>query len=210
MKNRSGSNSVSAIILSAGRSERFGMPKCFLNFDSSDSFLERLIKVYAEADIQHIVIVLNEEVKAKAEELIKPLTKKLNISIVINEHPEEGRFSSIKLGIGAINSNDCAFIQNIDNPFTSKDILEKLKTKLEKGNYAVPVYTNKKGHPVLLSYEILQDIRKVSDPNTNLRDFIEKYPCNELKTTDGSIHANINTKIEYEKYFSYEAIHRNT
>lgn len=197
--------SISAIILSAGNSERFGFPKCFLKFDSSISFLEKLVKVYVDANMQDVVIVSNAETVKKAKEMIIPFENKTNISIIINEHPEEGRFSSIKLGINSINILSSAFIQNIDNPFTTTELLENMKARLLAGKYTVPVSENKRGHPVLVSSEILQDLRKSTLPETNLRTVLEKYPCEELKTEDGNIHANINTKEDYLKYFAHDA-----
>ncbi len=207
MNKQPGSGFVSAIILSAGKSERFGSPKCFLKFNSSISFLERLTMVYIDANIPDIVIVLNTETAKKAKELIKPLKNKTNITTIINEHPEDGRFFSVKLGVNAINTKNSAFIQNIDNPFTTTALLEQMMKRLLVGKYVVPENNNKHGHPVLVSAEILQDIKKATQPETNLRAILEKYPFEQLKTNDSNIHANINTKEEYRKYFTHDPIH---
>jgi CTP:molybdopterin cytidylyltransferase MocA len=206
MADEGSENEMVAIILAAGKSERFGKPKAFLKFSEKKSFLEKLLKVYIHARVKKIVVVTNEEIYAETKSRIETFIKQIAVSVIINKHPEAGRFTSIRLGTDAVAENSAAFIQNIDNPFTTSLLIEKMRSKLEQGKYVVPVCKGEKGHPVLLSSEIVQHIRKVSDAEANLRNILEGYSFNAIITNDELIHANINTEKEYQKYFADETI----
>ncbi len=51
----------SAIILSAGKSSRMGVPKFSLMFDDKSTFLEKIINAYADFGCEEIIVVLNNE-----------------------------------------------------------------------------------------------------------------------------------------------------
>ena len=197
---------VSAIILSAGKSERIKFPKAFLRFNSNFSFLGHLLSTYEESNLREIVVVLNKDIEDAAGKILFPFSRTSNVTRVINNHPEKGRFNSIRFASYVLNRKSPAFIQNIDSPFITHDLIEQMISKLQKGSYVAPVCNERRGHPVLLSPEILDHIRKIKDTDTNLRDILKLYKCIELETTDDRIHANINTEAEYRKYFLNEKI----
>ncbi len=195
----------SAIILSAGKSERFGTPKALLHFDKNNSFLQKLLFEYSETGIKDIIIVINASLEMSLENQIQTLPPELKITALINPHPEKGRFSSIELAVNAVKKSHLAFIQNIDNPFTTAELLRQMITKTDDCNYVVPVYNGEKGHPVLLSAKILNCIRKMKSSDGNLRELLDKFPSAELCVRNPNILANINTKDDYLKYFSHAA-----
>jgi len=198
--------SISAIILSAGKSERFGEPKAFLKFDQTNSFIQHLIFEYYQAGIRNFIIVTNKDLQEEMYQQIQILPIDLNIKIVINPHPERGRFSSIKIALNALNKGNNVFIQNIDNPFTIASLVREMMDNIEDGIYVAPSFNNEKGHPVLLSDKIIQYIKNMNELEGNLRGVLSKFPAVEIKTDDPNIHANINTPETYMKYFNHAVL----
>jgi CTP:molybdopterin cytidylyltransferase MocA len=197
---------ISVIILSAGKSERFRSPKAFLKFDSNSSFLGYILSTYVESHLDTIIVVLNRHLEEAAGKIIFPFSQKLNLIQVINNHPEKGRYNSIRFGASVLKRKSPAFIQNIDNPFITREMVGLMISKLQKGSYVVPVCKGKRGHPVLVCPEILDRIRMHTNDDTDLRYILRQYNCIEVEVEDERIHANINTVEEYRKYFVHETI----
>ncbi len=199
-------NLFSAIILTAGKSQRFGSPKACIPFNNSFSFLQKLLSVYNEAGIIDFVIVTNFELEREISETTKLYSDKLNINIKINYYPESGKFNSIRIGTFATDNSRATFIQNIDNPFTTAGLLSQMMKAVKSNSYVVPCWEEQKGHPVLLSAEILHAIYNEKNEQANFRDVLESFYCNKVNTNDPRILANINTPADYMKYFKNETV----
>ncbi len=195
-------HTISTIILSAGKSGRFGSPKAFVSFDEEKSFLQKIVAEYYGAGIRRILLVVNPEISEKARSQIQNFANDLIITIVENEFPEKGRFTSIKLGVEAIEKVQTVFIQNIDNPFITSELLCKMMHKSETADYIVPVCNGERGHPILVTGKILDRIKVLDESDVNLRELLKAYHCEEVETSSYEILANINTPQEYERFFS--------
>ena len=69
MRNKSSFNiKHSAIILSAGKSERFGQPKFMLPLPNGKIFLENIIDSYLDFNCEQVIVVLNQLGIEKIEE----------------------------------------------------------------------------------------------------------------------------------------------
>ncbi len=198
---------VTAVILSAGKSERFGIPKAYLVFDESKSFIQNLLHEYHKAGIRHVVLVTSPALKVTMERQIQKEPPELYIEVVINPDPDKGRFSSIKQGLSAVDASHHAFIQNIDNPFTSSLLLRQMMSEIRNGIFVVPEYDGIEGHPVLLSKEIIQDVKNMKVDEANLKEILRNYPSAKVIAENSTILANINTPDEYRKYFHHVIAH---
>ncbi|HZJ74543.1 MAG TPA: NTP transferase domain-containing protein [Perlabentimonas sp.] len=192
------SSDFSTIILSSGLSERMGQPKALLKWDKSTTFIEKIINEFVKAGSTKIVCMINE--------IIEPACKKLslpsNVELVVNHHPDWGRFYSIRTGVNALNNSDYCFIHNVDNPFVSTKITDKLWAQRKPGYWCSPNYKGKGGHPVLLSKEITDKISTTSNLDFTLRDILQQFPKIPVSVTDNSILRNLNTPEEYNKRFN--------
>lgn len=191
---------TSAIILSAGLSSRIGFPKAFLKWDEKTVIMEKLIAEFQSFGINEIIVVINDrflEYYAKNEYRFLE-----NCIVVTNNQPNLGRFYSIVIGCKALTSVSHTFIQNVDNPFTSAELLKELNAIIEHNDIATPNYQGKVGHPVLLSKKVIEDLRNYSGENynVNFRNFIAQYNISGIDTADEKILVNINTLKEYKKY----------
>ncbi len=187
----------SVIILSAGKSQRMNFPKAFLFFNSekTTTFIEQIISVYLQFGCEQIISVLNPENFCTAKEL------NLKSDLVINNNFEKGRFSSIAEGTKELNPDNYCFIQNIDNPFITVSILEKIFMAREKNSYISPRYKNHGGHPILLSPQIITEIQAEKSENQNFRNFLQPFFRKNVYINNKAILININTQKEYNQFF---------
>jgi CTP:molybdopterin cytidylyltransferase MocA len=197
-----GKKNISVVILAGGNSERINFPKPFLLFSPRFTFMEKLISEYFKFGCRKIIVVVNS--KFFKEDYFYKIAKVFSVIFVINNHPESGKFYSLKLGISKITSEKFCFIQNIDNPFTNLSLLNLLnKSKSDEG-YTTPVFKRKGGHPILIGNTIIGDIKNEPSEDINLRIFLNKYQRIETPTKYEKITANINTLNDYKKYFYYK------
>lgn len=186
---------TACIILSGGNSSRMGTHKAILPYSQNENFLLHIITVYRNAGISNIIVVKNEDIKLDPNNYH-------NASFITNSHPEKGRIYSIQLGLRQISNNEDCFIQNIDNPFVTDSLLSDLLLHRNMADYITPVYNDKGGHPVLLSYQILEKIKVIADTEITLRDILNDFTRYKLATDDERCTLNINTPADYSQYFS--------
>lgn len=196
-----GKKNISVIILAGGDSERLNFPKPFLPFSQHITFIEKLIRVYFKFGCRKIITVINS--KYFKEIIFSDLKKSFGALYVINNHPEYGKFYSLKSGVSKLTDENFCFIQNIDNPFTNLSLLNRLYKAKSFNCYVSPVFKRKGGHPILIGGKIIQDIRNELSSKINLRFFLDKYQRLETTTNFEKITANINTLNDYRKYFNY-------
>ena len=188
----------SAIILSAGLSERMGTSKAFLiyNKEKKITFIEQIFKTYHNFGCNEIIIIYNSiDIK-----IGRKLTPKAIIAE--NKKPKDGRFNSIKIASEQLSNNEYVFLQNIDNPFIKEEILEKIWQKRNKNAYISPVFKTKGGHPILLPKKIITEIQSETSKNLNLKKFLQLFNKQNVIINDSSILLNINTTEEYQKLFN--------
>jgi molybdenum cofactor cytidylyltransferase len=182
---------VGALILSAGNSTRMGFPKALLQFDEHFSFIETIIQQYQNFDCTRICTILNPENLTSFDE---PAIVKL-----VNKNPENGRFSSLKIGFKALEDMDYIFVQNIDNPFADRNLLKSLLKGIEGFDFCVPVFENRGGHPIIVCNKIAKAAQNEPD-DTNLKEFLSHYTRKNVETNLAEILLNINNEEDYIKF----------
>jgi len=191
---------ISAIILSAGKSERMGVPKFSLRFNTETTFLEKLIDEYHSFGCNEIIVVLNETSAVLYHQL--KLSVPSNVRVVINHHPEWERFYSLKLAALALNEVKPVFVSNIDNPFLNKETLDILFKKVDNFDYISPSFKGKGGHPFLLSAKVINELKSEKQDQIHLKEFLGKYSKKLEEVNDEKILLNINTMEDYSRFFN--------
>ena len=125
------------------------------------------------------------------------------IKIILNDHTEEGRMSSVILGIRALQNRKSCFMHNVDNPFVNFFLLEKMESMVKEDNCVMPLFKGKGGHPILFGEKIIDHISKTKSDD-DFREALRPYECATVETDDERILININIKSEYRKYFKYK------
>jgi len=190
---------ISVIILAAGFSERMKTHKTELSFDSNRNFFQKITEEYIQFNCKTIIAVLNQ---SNFNSLMRTGIKLSGkIKIIINEHPEKGKFYSLKTGAEAIDENSLTFIQNIDNPFVNQNILHLLKDNSGTADYIIPSYNKKGGHPILISAKMINAIKNEVKDAVNMKTFFNNFKKYYIPANDEKILININTVSDYDFYF---------
>lgn len=188
---------ISAVILSAGRSERMGTPKFSLRFDSDNTFLQKIAWCYHDYGCQEIVIVVNGNDYRLLEG--SHISLPPDTRIIVNMYPGREKFFSLKLALKTLEAADQVFVSVIDNPFVKKELFNALL--MSDGDYRYPVYKGRGGHPFIISAAVVNDIIKWKNDREHLREFLGRYKSTAVKTDDVYILVNINTLDDYHNYF---------
>ncbi len=189
------SKNAICIVLSGGLSVRMNSPKALLRFDENSTFLQHLINVYNNACIAKIIVVKNINI-----EINDMIFYEKNVEFVNNYFPEKGRLYSIQLGLKQYTDAEYCYIQNIDNPFITTELLNDLWLAKDNAEYITPQYNEKGGHPVLISKTIIDNLLTVTNYDNTLQNLLKPYTRHRFKTNDENCLLNINTPGDYEKY----------
>lgn len=185
----------SVVILAAGYSSRMGQLKFTLTLDDGTTFIENIVKQYADFGCREIIIVVNH----KGKEYLNDHHIK-DVIIAVNHHPEFERFYSIKTGLSNLRDDNPVFIHNADNPFASQAVLKSLFINRGDADFIKPVFDKKGGHPILISKRIVSDIISSENHKIHLNYFLKNYSSKEIEMDDEKILVNINTESDYKKF----------
>ena len=115
---------VSAVVLAAGGSTRFGKPKQFALFEG-ETFIKRIVAAAIEAGCAPVVVVTGEDSAQVTSELTRS-----RVTIAMNPDWQFGLGSSIVVGIRhAMNlapDLDAAVLLTCDQPFVTAAVLTQL------------------------------------------------------------------------------------
>jgi molybdenum cofactor cytidylyltransferase len=181
---------LSAIILAAGESKRFGSPKQLYKINNK-TLIETAINAFTQAKIDQIIVVLGAH-----RELIAPVIPK-NITIAVNEIFQNGQTSSIHCGLKKVSSASTGvFILPVDCALVGQQTIAALATqfKTNKALIAIPVYNNHKGHPPIYAAKIIPDILALNynEPLYTINQKLAKETL-FVNVDDANILKNINT-----------------
>jgi len=154
-----------AIVIAAGLSTRMGEFKPLLDIGGKPA-LFRLLDTIRSAGIESVVVVTGCERDAIEKALL--IYDVPGIDIEHNADYESGMFSSVKTGIRfAVNAREsaAALLFPVDVPLVSaQTILGLIDAYHQEPSprlapcYAVPVYKDKNGHPLLIPREFFDEV----------------------------------------------------
>ena len=152
---------LAAVILSAGASTRMGKPKALLPYREG-TFLEHLLEVARHPRIGVVRVVLG----AGADD-IRGFAKLDSSIVVTNPHWQEGQLSSIREGLRSLAEieTDGMMLCLVDHPLISASLVGDLVDQFYAGGklIVVPTYMGKRGHPVIFSSVLFQELLAAPD-----------------------------------------------
>jgi len=160
-------NNIEAVILAAGASRRMGEWKMILPF-AGKTIIENSV-YQALAVCSKVILVAGY----RCQELKKLFAAEKRVMVAVNDDYEQGMFSSVKLGTGAV-SSEWFFLGLGDMPLVKADIY-RLLLKYKGTDAVIPRYRGKKGHPLLLSPRVREAIINYKKEST-LRDVLADFP----------------------------------
>jgi molybdenum cofactor cytidylyltransferase len=204
------------ILLTGGQSSRMGEPKGLVNFRGRAWLLEQLSR-FKTAGGNRAVLALGYQVEAYFEKIPwLPDTRKrparrlgLEISTVINPHPEKGQFSSLLAAFASplIPAAPGAFVLPVDVPGPDPKVYDiLLEAVADPVSVVIPRYQSRGGHPVLLAAPFMDALSKISleAAEARLDVQIRKLPPGrtiQVPVDDPQVCLNINSKVDFIDYF---------
>jgi len=165
---------VTAIILAAGRSQRFGSENKMLHPIADEPMIRHTVKQVLGAGLGDIVVVTGHD----ADDVERAL-QGLDIRCTRNATPWAGMGTSLASGANAVKPDaEAMFVVLGDMPkLKPETMLAMLKSLDPKGgrDIVVPVYEGKRGHPVLFSARYFSRLCALSGDH-GARDILNAHP----------------------------------
>lgn len=194
------------VILAAGESLRMGSDKALLPWPplakglaySGETFLSAAIRSLCSVTDQVVVVV------GANEPQLAPVVYAAGASVVRNPAPEDGQFSSLRVGLQAVLDlgRDAAMITLVDRPPVGAAMLASLRAAFEVSPpeiwAVVPEYDGRHGHPFLAGREMIEAFLKAPATAT-AREIEHQHQKNLLyvPVDDPHVAMNVNTPEEY-------------
>jgi molybdenum cofactor cytidylyltransferase len=185
---------ISAIVLSAGKSERMGRPKALLEFEGT-TFLQRILNAIEESDIEGAVVVVVGHHRREIEHAV-------NLpAVVFNPDYEQGMSTSVQAGVRALPADSTGVaLFLVDHPLVDAALINQLIPWLRQGTIVVPVHNGRRGHPVLFAADLFGEILALT-PNQGLNTVVRKDPARviHVPVADQGVLCDIDTPQQLEK-----------
>jgi molybdenum cofactor cytidylyltransferase len=184
---------ITAIVLAAGKSSRMGVNKLLLEFNGKtvlDHILDNL------EDYDTIVVT------GHRPEDIEPIIKKHRAQAVHNPDYEKGMITSFQAGLRALNPDVNTVYLVLSDTFGFKqEQLDAMELTMASTTALLvsPIYDGKRGHPVLIAYELFKEFLDLGE-NETMKDVVLRHEMDH-KTVEGDIWTGIDldTPDDYEK-----------
>lgn len=180
---------VEGVVLAGGLSSRADAFKMALKIGNKTLIEKCLEGMY---DICSRVIVVggyNIDVVASI------VNKYPKVNLIFNRGFQEGMFSSVLAGIREV-KEERFFITPGDYPLIGKGIYNRMLDI--DGNIVIPVFNEKKGHPVLIKSYLIKELLNGSSYKS-LREFIESKGYIQVEVAEEGILTDVDTQEDYKK-----------
>ena len=176
---------IAGLIICAGKSERMGTNKAFLEIEGK-TFLQNAID---KIQVKKVVVVTGFE-RERIEKAVK------NALTVNNDNYEMGQFSSIRCGVKYIKDNfnpDGIILSMIDHPHVRKETVDKLLFEFSECDIVLPCREDKCGHPIVFGKKIIDMIlSSADDSRLDKIIFDESNMIKKVSVSDQAVLENIN------------------
>jgi len=184
---------ICGLILAAGEGRRIGKPKAILEI--GDRFLADIqYDLLSSCEVSESRIVIG----AEAERVSKMLRH--TDAIIINSEYKLGQFSSIVAGISALTSCDGILILPVDTYPLEKEVISALISGFDPAfDATVPIYQNRRGHPVIISSNLAQRLTSLDRSSSRLDEILRTSHLKLIPTSSPTILNNINYTTDLDR-----------
>lgn len=169
MSASSGPVEISAVILAAGSSKRFGEPKQLLVLDGKP-LLQHVVDVVASCGFAEVVVVLGNG----ADEIEAALELPEGARVVVNPEFAEGQSTSLRLGLASVTPDSVAAAIFLgDQPRLSRAAIGQVIAAFHasRARVARAVYRGTPGHPVIVARDSFEEFGARTG-DTGAREFL--------------------------------------
>lgn len=154
---------IAALVLAAGDSTRMGSPKALLTAPDGQPFVVRIVRAFADAGVDTIVVVTGAAHDAILQ-LLEHAAPGPVVRVVRNADPSRGQLSSLWTGMEAVRGDDPEglLVTLVDVPMlTAGTITAVVDAWRESGAPIVrPAAGERHGHPVLFDRALFDELRE--------------------------------------------------
>lgn len=179
---------VDGVILAGGFASRISQNKMLLIYKNKPLIYHT---VKAMKSICKKVTIVTGHYNEKYLEVLKEFD---NVEIVHNKNYKLGMFSSVLMGVK--NTHNDVFIIPGDIPLVKKETYQKLYDS--SGEIRVPIFNNRKGHPIFISKRLVDKLRN-ENINSNLKSFRDQHEVNYIDVEDSNVLRDIDNKEDYKQ-----------
>lgn len=160
-----------AVVLAAGNSTRMGQQKILLPFNGT-TVIEHIVARITASGISEIIVVVGRDA-AKIRQALQ------NAPVIIVDNPdyEQGMLTSVRAGLSAsTDQSNAALICLGDQPAIQTSVIEAVMNQgtLEDTNIVVPVYRDRRGHPLYIPKQYWPNVLNAYD-DTGLRGLLQEF-----------------------------------
>ncbi len=182
-----------AVILAAGKSERFGAPKVLLDW-SGKPLVRRSAEGALQAGLETVVVTgaHDREIRAALEGL--------PVQIVANTRWEEGQSTSLQAGLAAVGNAGSVIFLLADQPFASAEVLHALLDAHQRTLAPViaPRVNGRRANPVLFDQVTFTDLENVRGDQGG-RAVMTHWPVTYVDVDDARLLVDIDTPEDYRR-----------
>jgi molybdenum cofactor cytidylyltransferase len=188
---------IAGIILAAGASSRMGgSPKALLLL-GGETFVERLVRVFAEV-ASPVIVALGYHADAILPRIAGKAT------VVVNAAPERGQFSSLQTALAAVPADaEGFFFTPVDSPAvaleTVKLVVAAFAGRAADTLFVIPRYQGKRGHPVCATRAMAEEMLALP-ATAQARDVVHEHVARTqyVDVDDPGILTDIDTQEAYQ------------
>lgn len=174
-----------------------GRDKALLPY-AGTTFLERLIDLFLPR-VAPLVVVLGHN----AGRIMVAMRERPGVQVAINYKYKDGQLSSLKTGIAALPSDaPAALVTLVDHPAVAESTLDAILA-YASAPLVIPRYQGRRGHPVLLSRALLDEIAALP-PHASAKQVIHAHltEAAQFDLDDPGVLRDIDTPEDYEQLAS--------
>jgi molybdenum cofactor cytidylyltransferase len=169
---------ISCILLAAGESTRFPGNKLLFEIKPNLTVLDNILNSVKNSKVDQTILVLGHE----ANRILQIMQDKLNntdkiVTTVNSEYQTGGMSSSIRKGIKLALNSQAVLILPADIPLIPSSVFDQIidhyYTIFPK--LIIPTFQKRKGHPILISSELYDYIKSISEEKQGLKEIVRKF-----------------------------------
>jgi len=191
----SGGTLVSAILLAAGLSSRFGKAKQLAEFEGTP-LVGRAVAMLERSPVGEIVVVVGHRAAEVARELAGTRAR-----TVVNEDYETGLGSSLKAGVGALSGESRAVVVCLaDQPFVTAELIGRIVSRhRQTGADVVASFSGGLvTPPVLFSSRLYGEMEELRG-DRGAKFIIEKHPDFEKVDVELDVLLDVDTEEDLKR-----------
>lgn len=199
-------DSVTGVILAAGRSSRMGRAKALLRvWPGGDTFVMRLLTALAEGGVGEVLVVVRPDDRDVGAEVLRGAADlPVPVRVVENPAADLGQLSSVQAALSAIHARrgDGLLIVPVDMPLVSPATIRRLLEVFPSSHAPVvrAVHAGRHGHPVIFSRTVFDDLRG-ADPAVGARSVVRARGALDVEVDDRGAVEDVDTPEDYERLF---------